>query len=229
MLRQRQKKKQLLSAEDQAKKKELQAELGDDCAFFNSPIGLVALTTPEQPADAYWKLYADSREEHLDQTGVNSAFAIKCLAYPEPGPVREMLRANQALALRFATSGRKLLGEQLEPDPELDEESNDAKKLAELETEHGDVSWYQVPGFGLVVLARPSNPASYRQFFNGLREGGETENPEELYVGFALDCVVYPSRDKVEDLLKLKPALARKMASRGDGLCGGDYEELGKD
>jgi hypothetical protein len=218
-----------ISAEDRAKQKQLQGELGERCAFFDSPVGLIAVAPPEQAAEAYWKLRRDLENPHLDGTGVTNKFVVDCVAYPDKNVVAACLRTRPALGLRMGRACRKLLGEGLQEDPSLDEEDKpgEVATLAELQEKHGgEVHWYMVPDFGLVVLAPPKSPAAYRQFANTLNK--EDANEAEVWTNFALDCVVHPSREMVAELLLLQPGLARAFGKSGDGLCGGDFEELGK-
>lgn len=218
-----------LSKEDRAKQKELQGELGERAAFFNSPIGLIAIALPEQPAETYWKLRRDLRNDQLDKTGVLARFAVECVAYPEKNEVATCLRSRPALAVKLAHKARQLLGEGLNEDPTIDPEDHpkEAAILAELRAKYGDeLGWFMVPEFGLLALAPPKSPACYRQFFAAVTGGGDID--PEVHNTFALDCVVHPSRDQVEAYLKLQPGLTRSLTTRGDGLCGSDFEELGK-
>lgn len=221
----------MISAEDRARQKELQEELGSDAAFFDSPIGLIAVAPPEQPAESYWTMVRDLANEKLDKSSVLSAFAVKCVVHPAPADVAACFRARPALAAKIAGRVRQILGESVTVDPELDEKElpEESQALAKLREKHGsELSWYMVENFGLVVLAPPSSPACYRQYFNACANDEDDERPEEVHSTFALDCVVHPSRDAVAGLFKLRPGLVRKFAFRGDGLCGNDFQELGK-
>lgn len=218
-----------ISKEDRIKQKELQGELGERCAFFDSPVGLIAVAPPEQASEVYWKLRKDIENPHLDGTGVTNKFVLDCVVYPDNNVVAAALRTRPALGLRMGRACRKMLGEGLQDDPSIDEEDSaaDAAKLAELKKQHdGEVHWYMVPDFGLVVLAPPKSPATYRQFANSMNK--EDADEKEVWTTFALDCVVHPSRDSVAELLLLQPGLVRAFGRSGDGLCGGDFEELGK-
>lgn len=220
----------MLSPQDRQKQKELQAELGEVSAFFDSPVGLIALTVPEQPAEVFWKFHRDSQNDQLDRTGVAAAFAKQFVVYPDSNVVAGALRSYPALAIRLSRACRRLLGDEITAGVEFDEETypTEAEKLEELRREHGEVVWYMVPDVGLIVLAASKSPATYRQFFNAVSNGAEETSAEETYTTFALDLVAYPKRETVAEVLKRLPCLAKKFCQSGDRLFGGGFEELGK-
>lgn len=215
-----------LSLEDKEVLERLKAELGERATFFDSPIGLIALAPPEQASELYWKMREEVENEALEDTAVMAKFALNFVVYPEQDKVRETLRRHPAFSLRLSSGAQKLLGHGIEEDPDLSDNKEELKQLEELQKTHGDaMSWYMVPSVGLVVLAPPKNPSCYRQFFAAVRK--DDSDDEETYSTFALDCVVHPKRETVRAALKEYPVLARTFALRGDGLCGGDFQELG--
>jgi hypothetical protein len=217
-----------LTEEEKAKKQELQELHGDDCAFFVTPIGLVALAVPDPPAKGrhpFWDLFVGMRSEGADTAALFAEFAVKCSVYPEREKLVPHLTKKPALGVLLGKKARDLCGESEPLNPEL--EGAEAEEVERLKKEHGDVAWYR-PGGKLVVLMEPK-PIVYRQFFNEASAGGTDSRPEELFPDFVLDCVACPSRESVAAILQRKPALARQMALTGQELAGGGVEELGKD
>lgn len=99
--------------------------------------------------------------------------------------------------------------------------------LAKLSEEHGDIASFDVPGFGLVVLAVPDNDAEYNDLVNRL---ADTNADKAVAMrNFALACVVHPDRDTAKRIFKKRPAFALACCKRGQQLCGSEIKELGKD
>lgn len=98
--------------------------------------------------------------------------------------------------------------------------------LAPLREKHGEIAYWDVPGFGLVVAAAPDSEKEYDRLVNELNNA-EIDKAVSLRT-FALACVVYPDREQARTIFKRKPAFATKVAARGQKLCGSDIEELGK-
>jgi hypothetical protein len=216
------------STEDLERQKQIQAQFGDDCAFFAGPRGLIAIAPPERAAEIYWAVRRDLASDKLDQTGVLTRLALDCAVHPAKTELQGVLARLPALGVKLGYACRRLLGDQvLEVDPALDPASTDYATLQELRAKHDSLSWYVVPDFGLVVLGTPK-AAAYRQFFSATADDLDDEKPEEVFPVFALDCVVHPARERVEDLFRRKPGHAVRFANRGQGLAGGDIEELGK-
>ncbi len=216
-----------LSAEDEAKKTELQAQYGDDCAFYAPPgLGLVAVAPPDDPRH-YWTLFRALRARGSDKANALAAFAVECVAYPGRDKAVAFLRQKPAFAIAIANRVKVLCGDEEQQGPALAAEEQG--EVEELRKKHGEVTYYRPAGLGLLVLAAPSTPASYRQFFNEISDGADQTGPRETFEQFALDCVVHPARERVQAFFRRKPALAVKAAMAGQALCGGAVQELGKD
>lgn len=99
--------------------------------------------------------------------------------------------------------------------------------LAPLREKHGDIASWVIPKFGLVVAARPANPAEYDRMVNTLRKPGVDQ--VGTLRAFAMQCIVHPDREEVKRIFEKYPAFAPKVADRAADLCGGEFEELGKD
>lgn len=100
--------------------------------------------------------------------------------------------------------------------------------LAPLRAKHGDVAYWDVPGFGLVVAAAPGNPAEYDRLVNTLKK--DDADAAAALRTFATQCLVRPSDHAAKtQLFRKYPAFALKVAARGQQICGSGIEELGKD
>lgn len=99
--------------------------------------------------------------------------------------------------------------------------------LAPLRAKHGEIAYWEIPRFGLVVAAAPENLAEHDRLLNTFKK------PEADVAGalrtFATVCVVYPDAATVKQIFRKYPFFADKVAARGQELCGGEFEELGKD
>lgn len=101
--------------------------------------------------------------------------------------------------------------------------------LARLRAKHGEVAHWDLTskGFGLVVAAAPANPAEYDRLLNTIKK------PDADAAGalrtFAMACVVYPDAAMTKKIFARYPAFSSRVAARGQELCGGEFEELGKD
>jgi len=221
-----------LSKEEQTKLAELIDRYGEDNLGVYTPpgLGLVVLAPPEPPEEEashpFWRWYAASRGENPDQAQIMSELALACVVYPEKAKVVSYFRRKPGAGIIWCRKAKQLCGDD---DPhDLPLEGNDAATVQKLRVEHGDVSWFQVEGPGLVVLAAPENPAAFRQFFNDCSTGVDQKTPHEVVTRFVLDCVVYPARESVAQALRRRPGLAVAMSRRCQELCGGELEEVGK-
>lgn len=99
--------------------------------------------------------------------------------------------------------------------------------VEELRAKHGEVAAWVVPGHGLVVAAVPENPKAYHQLINDLKR--DKVDTAIALENFALACVCHPSREDARRIFRARPAFASVVAKRGQELCGGEIQELGKD
>jgi hypothetical protein len=215
-----------LKPEELAIAKDIKAKFGGNAVFFRVPtMGLLAFAPPEQPAEVFWKFKVDLANQELDRSGTFGALALACLVYPGRDEVATLFRARPAFAANCGISCQKMLGDAAQDeDPEINEltHPDEAKKLAELREQHGEVGWLMTKQLGLVVVRPTESPAAYRQFFNAISVNRSDRGAIEQ---FCLDVVVHPQN--VAETLKQWPGLTGPIASRGDGICGGDYEQLG--
>lgn len=107
------------------------------------------------------------------------------------------------------------------------EQADHTAILAPFREKHGEIAYWDVPRFGLVVAAAPENQAEYHKLVNALKN--DKADSALALEQFALACVVYPERAQAKAIFKARPAFALKVAGRGQALCGSDIEELGKD
>lgn len=103
--------------------------------------------------------------------------------------------------------------------------------LARLRDQYGDVSYWHVPKFGMVVAACPPNPKEYDRFVNAIRprlSADEDEDAASAVETFAMACVVHPDRDAVKKLFRRYPAFKGVVSRAGQKLAGSGIKELGK-
>jgi hypothetical protein len=220
----------MLTDEEKAKQLEIQAQYGDDCAFFKTrELGFLAFVPPADPATPFWEYQKAQRLDGIDKLGTEIGLA---LAFATGTPEQKealagLFRAKGAFAFNVAKACRRMCGSELKPNPTLESKA-ELEQVEKLRKEHGEIAYFHAAGFGLVVVASPKNPACFRQLFNDIHSGSYEERPREVQEQFALDCVVYPDRDRVATLLQSKPSLTLKLSVQGQELAGGEYEELGK-
>lgn len=99
--------------------------------------------------------------------------------------------------------------------------------LAKYREERGEIAWYDVPRFGLVIVAAPENEKEYDVLVNRLAD--DKHDKAVAMRSFALACVCYPDRETAKQIFKAKPAFALKVGARGQQLAGAEIEEQGKD
>lgn len=220
----------MLTDEEKAKQKEIQAQYGDDCAFFKTKeLGFLAFVPPADPATPYWEHQKGQRLEGIDKLGLEMGLALAFATGTEEQKqaLAGLFRTKGGFAVNVARACRRICGGDDGPNPKLESKA-DADEVERLRKEHGEIAYFHVSGFGLLVVASPKNPACFRQLFNDIHAGSYDERPREVQEQFALDCVVHPDRDRVATLLARKPALTLKLSVQGQQLSGGEYEELGK-
>jgi hypothetical protein len=103
----------------------------------------------------------------------------------------------------------------------------DEETLAKAREDHGEIAYYNVPGFGLVIVAAPENEKEYDSLVNRLQD--DKQDKAVAMRSFALACVVHPDRETAKKIFKKKAAFALKVAARGQELAGGEIQEQGKD
>jgi hypothetical protein len=220
----------MLTDEEKAKQRELQAQYGEDCAFFKTKeLGFLAFVPPTDPATPYWAHHKVCRLDGSDKLGaeIDLALAFAHGSDEHKEKLAGLLRMKGAFGVKAATACKRICGSEEPQNPPLDIKS-EAEELERLKKEHGDVVHYRVAGFGLLVVAAPTNPACFRQLYNYYNGNGSGEETRDIQEQFALDCVVYPERERVAALLQRKPALTKKLSISGQDLAGGEYDELGK-
>ena len=98
--------------------------------------------------------------------------------------------------------------------------------LGPLRTKHGPLKSWNVPEFGLVVVALPPDPEEFDQFLN-LVKRDDVDSAHAVRT-FALNRVVHPDRDTLARIVKRYPLFPLKLAAGVQKLAGADIEETGK-
>jgi hypothetical protein len=90
-----------------------------------------------------------------------------------------------------------------------------------------DLEEYGYPEHGLVVVAKPENPETYRIYTRELRD--DKLDDITTIEKFAMACIAYPAENKAKRaIFNDLPAFAQVVASQGERLYGIAIREVGK-
>lgn len=101
------------------------------------------------------------------------------------------------------------------------------KLLGELREKYGKVAAFETEDGELVVVARPQKTETHDILINQL--SNDKLDRAKTLRNFALGCVVHPSREEAEPILRRYPFFADDLAARAQELGRGGAVELGKD
>lgn len=210
-----------------ADSEKLQAELkekhqGQVTFWEYEDYGLVAAARPEGGYADFKAFFDEANSGNLSTSVALCDFALKCIVYPDKETAQKLLEDYPDDAPDICQAVREeLLGGNIE------QGKGDNEHTKPLREKHGKkLAWWDLPGYGSLVVTRPKALNSYHSFLDGLVKASEKKSG--VYLDFVLACVAVPDRTTAEAALKHWPGLIKEIGDTCRGFCSGGAKKLGK-
>lgn len=212
-----------------ADKEALAAELtekyqGNVAIWDYEALGLVAVAKPAEPEKVYREFFDQKNDSKLKNSAVFENLATASIVHPEDAEVALRIADEHGGGeiYDWANAAAEFCGESIA----RGDEKNEPAEVAELRRQHKRLFWWDVPGIGIVVAAKPKGRQAFQELLDAL--GDPDESNFDAHKAFALACVIAPELSVVEQAFKNYPALAPKIADACSALCVGGGKRLGK-